>query len=123
VTAATNNKVEAYNGFSDWVRFGQRGAVVTNDPADQEKDVKFSALMVNCVIFHNTVDIADAVRQLQPEGWKVEPEDLAQVSPCLTEHVKRFGEYSTHELAITPDAYETRLDVDFSKLNPDEDAA
>lgn len=118
VTAATN-KVEAYNGFSDWLRFGQRGTVVTNDPADQEKDVKFSALMVNCVIFHNTVDIADAVRQLQAEGWKTEPEDLAQVSPYLTEHIKRFGEYSTHELTREPEAYESRLDVDFSKLDPD----
>jgi hypothetical protein len=59
------------------------------------------------------------VRQLQAEGQKVEPEDLAQVSPYLTEHVKRFGEYSTHELVLEPGAYETRLDVDFTRLDPD----
>jgi hypothetical protein len=32
----------------------------------------------------------------------------------------RFGEYSTHELALEPEAYEPRLDVDFTKLAPDE---
>lgn len=38
------------------------------------------------------------------------PEDLAQVSPYLTERINRF-EYPTHELGIQPEAYETKLDV------------
>ncbi|WP_327411786.1 hypothetical protein [Streptomyces sp. NBC_01233] len=37
-------------------------------------------------------------------------------APCLTEHIKRFGEYSTHELGIEPDAYDPKLDVDFTLL-------
>jgi TnpA family transposase len=76
VTAATN-KVEAFNGFCDWVRFGQRGTVAANDPVEQEKDVKFTSLLANLVIFHNTLDIADVVRQLQAEGWVIDPLDLA----------------------------------------------
>ncbi|MEW2079292.1 Tn3 family transposase [Streptomyces sp. NPDC012403] len=63
------------------------------------------------------------MRELQAEGQTVDPLDLAQVSPYLTEHIKRFGEYSTHELGITPDAYDTRLDIDFSMLGADETAA
>ncbi|MDH6622885.1 hypothetical protein M2271_000672 [Streptomyces sp. LBL] len=51
------------------------------------------------------------------EGWKIEPEDLAEISPYLTEHIMRFGEYSTHELGIAPDAYEAHLDVDFTRLD------
>lgn len=66
------------------------------------------------MIFHNTLDIANVVRELQAEGRPVDPLDLAQVSPYLTEHIKRFGEYSNHELGITPDDYDARLDVDFS---------
>jgi TnpA family transposase len=31
VTAATN-KVEAFNGFSEWVRFGNSGVLADNDP-------------------------------------------------------------------------------------------
>ncbi|WP_055711975.1 hypothetical protein [Streptomyces torulosus] len=41
---------------------------------------------------------------------------LAHISPYLTEHIKRFGEYSTHELGIQPDAYDPKLDVDFTPL-------
>jgi len=119
VTAATN-KVEAFNGFSDWVRFGQRGTVTRNDPVEQEKDVKFTSLLANLLIFHNTLDIADVVRQLQAEGEVIDPLDLAQISPYLTEHVNRFGVYSTHEIGIAPEDYDTRLDVDFSMLEDDQ---
>jgi hypothetical protein len=35
------------------------------------------------------------------EGWEIDPEDLAHISPYLTEHINRFGEYSTHELGST----------------------
>ncbi|PZT73799.1 MULTISPECIES: Tn3 family transposase [unclassified Streptomyces] len=116
--------IEAFNGFSDWVRFGNRGVITDNDPVEQGKAVKFNALLRNCLIFHNILDIAQAVRELQAEGWKVEPEDLAEVSvsPYLTEKIMRFGEYSTHELDLAPEAYEQHLDVDFAKLDPQDQA-
>jgi hypothetical protein len=98
------------------VRFGQHGTVAHNDPVEQEKDVKFTSLLANLVIFRNTLDIADVVRQLQAEGWEIDPLDLAEISPYLTEHINRFGVYSTHEIGITPEDYDTRLDVDFSTL-------
>ncbi|MFJ4829770.1 hypothetical protein ACIP79_07580 [Streptomyces sp. NPDC088747] len=34
----------------------------------------------------------------------------------MTEHIKRFGEYSTHEPGIQPEAYDPKLDVDFTQL-------
>ncbi|MFI0757256.1 hypothetical protein ACH4PX_07730 [Streptomyces anulatus] len=33
---------------------------------------------------------------------------------ALTKHINRFGEYSTHKLGIQPDAYDPKLDVDFT---------
>ncbi|MGW6752162.1 Tn3 family transposase [Streptomyces sp. NPDC055006] len=62
------------------------------------------------------MDIAEIVRQLLEEGWEIDPEDLAHISPYLTEHIKRFGEYSTHELGIQPEAYDPKLKVDFTQL-------
>ncbi|MGW1617015.1 Tn3 family transposase, partial [Streptomyces sp. NPDC002285] len=122
VTAATN-KTEAFNGFSQWLGFGNRGVIADNDPVEQEKAMKFNALLTNAVIFHNALDIAEIVRQLLEEGWTIEPEDLAHISPYLTEHINRFGEYSTHELGIQPDTYETKLDVDFTALREPEATA
>jgi TnpA family transposase len=115
VTAATN-KVESCNRLSQWVGFGNRGVIADNDPVEQEKAMKFNALLTNAVIFHNALDIAEIVRQLLEEGWEIDPEALAHISPYLTEHIKRFGEYSTHELGIEPEAYDPKLDVDFTLL-------
>lgn len=75
--------------------------------------------MTNAVIFHNALDIAEIVRQLQEEGWEIDPEDLAHISPYLTEHIRRFGEYSTHELGLPPEGYDPHLDADFSSLRGD----
>lgn len=115
VTAATN-KVESFNRFSQWIGFGNQGVIADNDPVEQEKAMKFNSLLTNAVIFHNALDIAEIVRQLLEEGWEIDPEDLAHISPYLTEHIKRFGEYSPHELGIQPEAYESKLDVDFTAL-------
>jgi hypothetical protein len=122
VTAATN-KVESFNRFSQWVGFGNQGVLADNDPIEQEKAMKFNALLTNAVIFHNALDIAEIVRQLLEEGWEIGPEDLAHISPYLTEHIKRFGEYSTHELGIQPEAYNPKLDVDFTRLREQEPVA
>ncbi|WP_425329374.1 Tn3 family transposase [Streptomyces inhibens] len=63
--------------------------------------------------------MAEIVRRLQEEGHVIDPEDLAHISPYLTEHIRRFGEYSTHELGLQPEANNPHLDVDFSPLPGD----
>ncbi|MER7047107.1 Tn3 family transposase [Streptomyces jumonjinensis] len=108
--------VESFNRFSRWIGFGNRGVIADNDPIEQEKAMKFDALLTNAVIFHNALGIAEIVRQLLEEGWEIDPEDLAHISPYLTEHINRFGEYRTHELDIQPEAYDPKLDVDFTLL-------
>ncbi|MFJ5722305.1 transposase [Streptomyces sp. NPDC093149] len=122
VTAATN-KVESFNRFSQWLGFGNRGVIADNDPVEQEKAMKFNALLTNAVIFHNALDIAEIVRRLLEEGWEIAPEDLAHISPYLTEHINRFGEYSIYKLGIQPEAYETKLDVDVTPLREQDPAA
>ncbi|MFD8609757.1 hypothetical protein [Streptomyces sp. NPDC059631] len=57
---------------------------------------------------------SDAHRETAGEGWEItEP---AHISPYLTERINRFGEYSTHELGIQPEAYGPEPDVDFTLL-------
>ncbi|MGW5098730.1 Tn3 family transposase [Streptomyces nodosus] len=117
ITAAS--KVESFNWFSQWIGIGNRGVIADNDPIEQEKTMKFNALLTNAVIFHNTLDITEIVRQLLEEGWEIDPEDLAHISPYLTERIRRFGEDSTYELGLVPEAYDPHLDVDFSPLRGD----
>jgi TnpA family transposase len=116
VTAATN-KAEAYNGFSAWLRFGNGGVIGTNDPAEQEKAIKFNSLLANCVIFHTALDMTEVIRGLISEGWEITAGLLAQLSPYLTEHINRFGVYPTDELHIRPAAFDAELaGIDFTTL-------
>ena len=90
---ATTNKVESYNGFTKWVFFGGEGVVAENDPEEQEKRIKYKDLVANAIIFQNVVDMTYALRELKREGYDVTREDVASLSPYLTRHIKRFGDY------------------------------
>ena len=107
ITAATN-KAEAFNGFSAWLRFGH-DAIERNDPAEQEKIIKFNTLLANCVIFHTALDMTAVIRQLAADGWTIAPTALTALSPYITEPIKRFGEYATDGLTIAPAAFDPRL--------------
>lgn len=92
ITAATNI-VEAYNGFSKWFFFGGFGVISNNDPIEQEKIVKYNDLIANAVIFQNVVDLTDVLRDLLKSGCSITREDVAALSPYMTSHIKRFGDY------------------------------
>ena len=105
-TTAAANKAESHNQFVAWCRFGNRGIIADNDPDEQEKIVKFSTLLANCVVFHTTVDMMAVLRDLIAEGWTITAADLATLSPYLTARIQRFGVYATDEITLTPDAYD-----------------
>jgi Tn3 transposase DDE domain len=52
-----------------------------NDPAEQEKLIKFNTLLANLVIFHNALDIMDVVRGLVAEGWLITAGQLGRTRP------------------------------------------
>jgi len=101
ITAITN-RVEAYHGFAGWLSFGaENGVIARNDPAHQEKLVKFNQLLANCVIYDTACEITTVANALAAEGHPVDPVDLATISPYLTEPIRRFGDW---HLDLTPPA-------------------
>lgn len=89
---AETAKVESYNNFTDWIAFG--GPVLrSGDPVEQEKRIKYRDLVANVVMLHNVVDMTNALYDLKQAGVCITPELAARLSPYLTEHIKRFGQY------------------------------
>ena len=107
---ATTNKVEAYNGFSKWLFFGGEGIIADNDPEEQEKVIKYNDLVANAVIFHNVVDQTRILRELKQEGFPVNREDVATLSPYVTSHIKRFGDYII-DLDTVPEPIDSSLPI------------
>jgi Tn3 transposase DDE domain len=100
-------------------RFGNQGVIAENDPAEQEKSVKWNSLLCKS----DRVPHRDRHDGGHPaagcRGWQVTAEDLAQLSPYLTSHILRFGAYATDELHIPPDVFDPALDeVDFGGEQP-----
>jgi TnpA family transposase len=92
ITACTNI-VEGYNHFLDWIFFGKEGIITENDPEQQEKRVKYLDLVASAVILHNAVDLSVVIQQLTAEGVKIDRAMLATLSPYLTGHLKRYGDF------------------------------
>ena len=111
ITAVTN-KVEAYHGFAKWFFFGGEGVIANNDPEEQEKIIKYNDLIANAVVFHNAVDLTEVLRQLQGEGYVVMRSDVAALSPYLTSHIKRFGDYLI-DLDAVPQALDEGIALTF----------
>jgi Tn3 transposase DDE domain len=84
------NKTEAFHKFSNWLMFAS-DLLADNDPEDQEKIIKFNELLANCLIFHTAVDITKVVNDLIDEGGRIDPVDLATITPYITSKTRRFG--------------------------------
>lgn len=90
---AATTIVERYNDFLDWLDFGGDGVIRSRDPVEQEKRIKYLNLVANIVMLQNVVDLTDAMSDLAKSGYLVTSELASHLSPYMTEHIKRFGEY------------------------------
>ena len=91
---ANTNKVESYNNFSAWIRFNYENYIIaSNDPDEQEKAVKYNCLIANAIILQNIVDISNIIIGMMRDGICITEEDIKHLSPYITAHIKRFGDY------------------------------
>lgn len=109
ITASTN-KIESYNGFSKFFSFGGNGIISENDPDEQEKRIKYNDLIANAVILQNVVDMTYILREFSSNGIEVSRNDVEALSPYITRHIKRFGDY-TIDLKNIPKAIDTIITI------------
>ena len=99
---AQTNRVEAFNGFVKWFYFGGESTIWENDPEEQEKSVKYNTLIADAAAFQNVIDQTRIIDSLIREGFEIKAEDLKALSPYLTKHIKRFGDYVVDMSQIPP---------------------
>lgn len=114
---ATTNKIESYHTLEDWIRFGSKHLVASNDPDEMEKAIKHTDLIANCIMLQNVIDITDVCHDLIQEGYTITAEDLSHMSPYITEQIKRFGEYVVDLARCPANLSETREKFLFAAIN------
>ncbi|HEY9750991.1 MAG TPA: Tn3 family transposase [Allocoleopsis sp.] len=90
---AATNKSESFNHFVQWLSFGGEGVISTNNREEQRKLIRYNHLIANCLIFYNVVEISRILQELTVEGYPLEADAIATLSPYWTQHVNRFGFY------------------------------
>jgi len=111
---ANTNKTEAFNNFIKWIYFGGDATIWENDPEEQEKAIKYNTLIADAVIFQNVIDQTNNIQNLINEGYQITAEELKVLSPYLTKHIKRFGEYVI-DLDINPPPLELEYRFSLNK--------
>ncbi len=91
--SASTNTVETWNGFVQWVAFGSEGVIRQNNREEQRKIIRYNHLVANLVVFHNVVEMTRVLQALIDEGQPITPEIIARMSPYITGHINRFGNY------------------------------
>jgi Tn3 transposase DDE domain len=87
------NRSEDFNRFVQWIAFGGQGVIAENNRDEQRKLIKYNHLVANCLIFLNVQSMTKALHSLIKEGIEVKDETLKRLSPYLTGHINRFGQY------------------------------
>jgi len=90
---AETTKIESYHNFIDWTWFGGDNTIISGDPIEQEKQIKYLDLVANAIMLQNVADMTDILYQLKQEGIEITRGMVVHLSPYLTEHIKRFGDY------------------------------
>mgnify|MGYP003394432982 CR=1 FL=1 len=109
VTAGTN-KAEGYHALAKWLQFGNEGIITENEPDEQQKRARYLGVLTSALLFWNVAEMTRVIGELIAEGYPVRVEDLPFLSPYVTRHLKRFGDYTLHrDLAPGPIAYDLAL--------------
>jgi TnpA family transposase len=115
----TTNIVERYNQFCAWIRFAVGGLLAENDPDEMQKRVRYTDIIANALMLQNVMDLTEALAQLEQRGYPIQADDVAHLSPYMTEHLQRFGDYTLKSRPVAPLAAQD--DVSSEVLSENED--
>ena len=60
----------------------------------QEDQLGALGLVVNTIVLWNTLYINAALQSLEEEGYPIQPEDIARLSPLVFDHINLLGRYA-----------------------------
>jgi TnpA family transposase len=88
------NRGEDRHKLARAVFHGKRGELRQRYREGQEDQLGALGLVVNIIILWNTLYINAALEQLAGEGYPIQPEDAARLSPLVFEHINLLGRYA-----------------------------
>ncbi len=88
------NRGEGRHSVARAVFHGQRGELRQRYREGQEDQLGALGLVVNAIVLWNTLYMDTALNQLRAEGFEVNADDVARLSPLIYKHINFQGRYS-----------------------------
>ena len=90
------NRHEGRHGLARIIFHGQRGELRQRYREGQEDQLGALGLVLNALILWNTRYMDAALSHLRASGRKINPEDVARLSPLGSKHLNVLGRYHFH---------------------------
>ena len=87
------NKGEAVHALRAHLMIANRGTIQRKSDAGLRHQVGCLNLLTNAVILWNSVYMAEALKQLEKEGFNFNTEDVQHIWPTRYEHINVYGKY------------------------------
>lgn len=100
------NKGEALHALRGFLFFANHSTIRKKQEEAQLNQASCLNLLTNAVVTWNTVYMAAAIDQLRQEGYPVQEEDIAHLSPARYEHINPYGRYC---FEVNPELAPNRL--------------
>jgi len=88
------NRGEGRHQLARVIFHGRRGELRQRYREGQEDQLGALGLTVNLVVLWNTIYMDAALNQLMSEGYEVQSEDVARLSPLGLKHINMLGRYA-----------------------------
>jgi TnpA family transposase len=88
------NRGEARHSLARIVFHGKRGELRQRYREGQEDQLGALGLVVNVIVLWNTIYMDAVLEQLRKEGYPINPEDVARLSPLMSDHINVLGRYA-----------------------------
>ncbi len=98
------NRGEERHRLARAVFHGKRGELRQRYREGQEDQLGALGLVVNAIVLWNTLYINAALQSLEGEGFPIKPEDVARLSPLISDHINLLGRYASRSRKGSPEA-------------------
>jgi TnpA family transposase len=88
------NRGEDRHKLARAVFHGRRGELRQRYREGQEDQLSALGVVVNIIVLWNTLYLDAALEQLRHEGFRINPEDEARLSPLVFDHINLLGRYA-----------------------------
>jgi TnpA family transposase len=95
-------KVERWHKFGKDIFIGNGGKLQEDSIEEQYRTLLMLNVVLNCIVFWNTLSVQQIVQQLRAEGIKISEEELGHITPTMINHIDLIGKFEIDFSRILP---------------------